>query len=152
MDKVKALIYLNQCGDKKLESKAMDMLFEHCKKQDYEPVFAFSENTGCTGLSAPIKYMLIGMAAEMKIDVVITMFSGMISMHEDELFDTMAALDNYGVMIETVRNDMECYYEELYKEQGIEESEEEMDDNKFISFMAQMWDADDEQFDSDNCW
>lgn len=139
MDKVKALIYLNQCGDKKLESKAVEMMQRHCATQDYEPVFVFAENTDCTGISEPIKYMMIGMAAEMKIDVIITMFSGMVSMNEEKLMDVIGALDNYGVMVETVRDDMDEFYNKLFEVQPEEKCMEICDEQRFIHLMAEMW-------------
>jgi len=138
MDKLKALIYLNQTGNEALDQKAMDMLYRYCEKNDYEPVIAFGEDTSMEGISTPIKYMLIGLAAESQIDIVVTMFSEMISKKADKVLDVISFLDDYEVSVETIADDMDEFYYEMFEMKAFDGSipDEDAVDSEVMSRMT----------------
>lgn len=137
MDKLNALIYLNHTGNEELDQKAMDMLHRYCEMNDYEPIMAFGEDTCMNGISTPVKYMMIGLAAESQIDIVVTMFSEMISKQDDKVIDVISFLDNYDVSVETVADDMDEYYYEMFETKSYSsDSEEHLADSEIMSRMT----------------
>lgn len=125
MDKIKALIYLNQTGDEALDQAALDVMHRYCERQNYDVVIAFGEETDKTGLSDPVEYMLIGLAAECQIDVVVTMFSEMVSMDVEAVIGFLSIMDDYGIAVETVTNDLEALYTEMFTAKHYEQTHED---------------------------
>ena len=82
-NKVKAMIYMNYTGNEALDGKAMSILEKYCEKQGYEIVVGFGEDTDREGISEPVKFMMVGLAVEKQVDVIVTMFSEMISDNYD---------------------------------------------------------------------
>ena len=116
-NKVKAMIYMNYTGNETLDSKAMSILEKYCEKQGYEIVVGFGEDTGREGISEPVKFMMVGLAVEKKVDVIVTVFSEMISDSYEGTVEVLSKLLGYNVMFETVQDDLDDYYDEAFEQE-----------------------------------
>ena len=117
-NKVKAMIYMNYTGNAALDKKAMDILEKHCEKQGYKIVVGFGEDTDREGISEPVEFMMVGLAVEKQVDVIVTMFSEMISDNYDGTVEVLSKLLGYNVLFETVKNDLDDYYDEVFKQEA----------------------------------
>ena len=117
-NKVKAMIYMNNTGNEALDGKAMSILEKYCEKKGYEIAVGFGEDTDREGISEPVKFMMVGLAVEKQVDVIVTMFSEMISDNYDGTVEILSKLLGYNVMFETVQDDLNDYYDEAFEQEA----------------------------------
>ena len=112
MNRENVIIYLNSTGDKAIDQNAAKIAEDFCKRRGYKVLSCVGEDTKFEGISFPMKYMLVGLAAEEKIDTVITIGSFMLG-DTDKILDLIDSLETYSVYVETVAEDMDDYYDLL---------------------------------------
>jgi hypothetical protein len=130
----RAVIYINETSDGSINKKAMDIIQRYCDKRGYVITAILGEKSP-SGMSLPMKYSFIGMEEVEDIDVIVTLSSGMVAPTNDEVLETIALLEDFGVEIETVRGDMAAYYYDLDCRRGCDggaDSADDMDDTDFI--------------------
>lgn len=140
MDRENVIIYLNSTGDMMVDQKAVEIAEDFCKARGYNVVNCIGEDTRFDGISFPMKYMLVGLAAEEKIDKVISIGSFMLG-DTDKVLDLIDVLEDYNVYVETVADDMSDMYELLFA--GNPKSEEnEPGVDEFLASLASLFSKD----------
>ena len=140
MDRENVIMYLNSTGDMMVDQKAVEIAEDFCKARGYNVVNCVGEVTGFEGISYPMKYMLVGLAAEEKIDKVISIGSFMLG-DTDKVLDLIDVLEDYNVYVETVADDMSDMYELLFA--GNPKSEEnEPGVDEFLASLASLFSKD----------
>lgn len=140
MNRENVIIYLNSTGDMMVDQKAVSIAKDFCKARGYNVVNCVGEVTGFEGISYPMKYMLVGLAAEEKIDKVISIGSFMLG-DTDKVLDLIDVLEDYNVYVETVADDMSDMYELLFA--GNPKSEEnEPGVDEFLASLASLFSKD----------
>lgn len=123
MDK-KALVYMNLTGNEVLDKQAHCMMEDYCTQRGIIPVLSYADDTDKSGMGEPIKYMCIGLVETDTIDLVVTMFAEMLGANDVAILETLARLEDHGLFVETVADDIGAYYDKLYDEAVPDESEE----------------------------
>ena len=140
MDRENVIMYLNSTGDMMVDQKAVEIAEDFCKARGYNVVNCIGEDTRFDGISFPMKYMLVGLAAEEKIDKVISIGSFMLG-DTDKVLDLIDVLEDYNVYVETVADDMSDMYELLFA--GNPKSEEnEPGVDEFLASLASLFSKD----------
>ena len=137
MNRENVIIYLNSTGDMMVDQKAVEIAEDFCKARGYNVVNCVGEATRFDGISFPMKYMFVGLAAEEKIDKVVTIGSFMLG-DTDKVLDLIDVLEDYNVYAETVADDMSDKYDLLFA--GTTKSEEnEPDVEDFLDSLASLF-------------
>lgn len=140
MNRENVIIYLNSTGDMMVDQKAVEIAEDFCKARGYNVVNCVGEDTRFEGISFPMKYMLVGLAAEEKINTVVTIGSFMLG-DTDKALDVIDVLEDYNVYVETVADDMSDMYELLFV--GNPKSEEnEPGVEEFLASLASLFSKD----------
>lgn len=140
MNRENVIIYLNSTGDMMVDQKAVEIAEDFCKARGYNVVNCIGEDTRFDGISFPMKYMLVGLAAEEKIDKVISIGSFMLG-DTDKVLDFIDVLEDYNVYVETVVDDMSDMYELLFAcNPKSEENESGVDE--FLASLASLFSKD----------
>lgn len=137
MNRENVIIYLNSTGDMMVDQKAVEIAEDFCKARGYNVVNCVGEDTRFDEISFPMKYMFVGLAAEEKIDKVVTIGSFMLG-DTDKVLDLIDVLEDYNVYAETVADDMSDKYDLLFA--GTTKSEEnESDVEDFLDSLASLF-------------
>lgn len=137
----RVLIYVNTTDNVVVDKQMESILVGYCKHHDYEIVGIFGENTSRTGMSEPTAFMAVGMAVTDTIDAVVTMFAEMVGNSKEAIVNTLQMLDDFNILVETVLDDMDEYYEALYSNET--HQEEEMNLETFVERMKDFFNMED---------
>lgn len=139
MNRENVIIYLNSTGDMMVDQKSVAFAEDFCKARGYNVVNCVGEDTRFEGISFPMKYMLVGLAAEEQIDKVITIGSFMLG-DTDKVLGLIDVLEDYNVYVETVADDMSDMYELLFAGTlRLKENEPSVDD--FLDLLASLFNS-----------
>lgn len=140
MNRENVIIYLNSTGDMMVDQKVVAIAEDFCKARRYNVVNCVGEDTRFDGISFPMKYMLVGLAAEENIDKVVSIGSFMLG-DTDKVLDFIDVLEDYNVYVETVADDMSDMYELLFAGNSkFEENESCVDE--FLASLASLFSKD----------
>ena len=120
----KVILYINATIDDDVNEKVEEMLKEYSKAHGYEVIAALGEDSHGTGMSLPMKFAMIGAGYEEGVEAVVTMMSAMIGSDEEDIRDTLITLGKHNIEVETITDDLEDYYKEIY---GVNHACEECD-------------------------
>ena len=138
MERTKVLLYINCIDKDEIDKKEFEVLESYCERKGYEPVMSFEENTDLTGMSHPVKFMCVGLGATHTIDRVITMCSGMVGKDINSVLKALEMMENQGVFVETVADDLDEFYELLYSD-GVSECSCSDEDSAFMEFVKNVF-------------
>ena len=111
---MKVLIYINATGNEIVDKQVEQLLVDYCKARGYEVFAVYGEDTDRSGMSEPTVFMTVGMAVTGCIDRVVTLFGEMVGDGREDILTKLHKLDMFNIPIETVMDDLDVYYEEIY--------------------------------------
>ena len=127
MDRINVLIYLNSTGDEALDKQAMAAMELMCKGYNYNIVHGVIDFTDDGTMSQPIRNMILGYAVTGEIEGVLTIAREMIG-DDDKALDFTSMMDDYGVVVETAADDMDCIYYRMLTRECEDLHDEDSDD------------------------
>ncbi len=110
---MRALIYINETDNDIVNKMMVEFLSLYCRMKGYQIVGVYTENTNRTGVSDAFCFTTIGLGVTDNVDIVVTLFKRMVGDSNKAILRVLRDLADYGVAVETVKNDLEAYYESL---------------------------------------
>jgi len=126
---MKALIYINETDNEIVNKMMEEFLSLYCRMKGYRISGIYTENTHRTGATDAFCFTTIGLGVTDNVDVVVTLFKGMVGNSNKAILRVLSKLADFGVAVETVKNDLDAYYESLL---AAERDSEEMTSDKMI--------------------
>lgn len=125
---MRALVYINTTGNEVVDKQVEKILEDCCRARGYDVFAVYGEDTDRCGMSEPTMFMMVGMAVTGCIDHVVTLFGEMVGDSREDILTKLHKLDMFGIKMETVLDDLDIYYEEIYRTESEEEGNAGLDE------------------------
>lgn len=112
---MRALVYINTTGNEIVDKQVEKILEDCCKARGYDVFAVYGEDTDRCGMSEPTRFMTVGMAVTRCTDRVVTLFGEMVGNSREDILTKLHKLDMFGIQMETVLDDLDDHYEEIYR-------------------------------------